>query len=57
MRCSVVALLLLVVAPVVMQVNVYGPYRVTKAFMPLLVARKGRIVNIALFREFSQAAT
>jgi NAD(P)-dependent dehydrogenase (short-subunit alcohol dehydrogenase family) len=30
----------------VMQVNVYGPYRVTKAFMPLLVARKGRIVNI-----------
>ena len=30
----------------VMQANVYGPYRVTKAFMPLLVARKGRIVNI-----------
>lgn len=30
----------------VMQVNVYGPYRVTKAFMPLLVAGKGRIVNI-----------
>lgn len=29
-----------------MQVNVYGPYRVTKAFMPLLVAQKGRIVNI-----------
>jgi NAD(P)-dependent dehydrogenase (short-subunit alcohol dehydrogenase family) len=30
----------------VMQANVYGPYRVTKAFMPLLVAQKGRIVNI-----------
>jgi NAD(P)-dependent dehydrogenase (short-subunit alcohol dehydrogenase family) len=29
-----------------MQTNVYGPYRVTKAFMPLLVAQKGRIVNI-----------
>ena len=30
----------------VMQVNVYGPYRVSKAFMPLLVAQKGRIANI-----------
>jgi NAD(P)-dependent dehydrogenase (short-subunit alcohol dehydrogenase family) len=30
----------------VMQVNVYGPYRVTKAFAPLLVASKGRITNI-----------
>lgn len=30
----------------VMQVNVYGPYRVTKAFAPLLVASKGRITTI-----------
>src|SRR4051812_42870298 len=29
-----------------MQVNVYGPYRVTKAFAPLVVAEKGRIVNM-----------
>lgn len=30
----------------VMAVNVYGPYRVTKAFEPLIVAEKGRITNI-----------
>jgi len=30
----------------VMAVNVYGPYRVTKAFMPLIVAQKGRITTI-----------
>jgi NAD(P)-dependent dehydrogenase (short-subunit alcohol dehydrogenase family) len=30
----------------VMAVNVYGPYRVTKAFAPLIVAQKGRITNI-----------
>jgi NAD(P)-dependent dehydrogenase (short-subunit alcohol dehydrogenase family) len=29
-----------------MQVNVYGPYRITRAFAPLLVASRGRIVNI-----------
>ena len=29
-----------------MQLNVYGPYRVTKAFAPLVVAEKGRIVNM-----------
>jgi len=29
-----------------MQVNVYGPYRVTKAFGPMIVAEKGRIVNM-----------
>ena len=29
-----------------MAVNVYGPYRVTKAFAPLVVAQKGRIVTI-----------
>ena len=31
----------------VMQVNVYGPYRVTKAFTPLIVAGKGRITTIS----------
>src|SRR6516164_8470733 len=31
----------------VMAVNVYGPYRVTKAFEALIVAEKGRITNIS----------
>lgn len=31
----------------VMNVNVYGPYRVTKAFAPLIVASKGRITTIS----------
>lgn len=31
----------------VMQVNAYGPYRVTKAFLPLVAASKGRIVTIS----------
>lgn len=30
----------------VMQVNAYGPYRVTRAFAPLIVAHRGRIINI-----------
>ena len=30
----------------VMAVNVYGPYRITRAFAPLIVAQKGRIENI-----------
>ena len=30
----------------VMAVNVYGPYRMTRAFEPLIAAEKGRIVNI-----------
>jgi NAD(P)-dependent dehydrogenase (short-subunit alcohol dehydrogenase family) len=30
----------------VMEVNLYGPYRMTKAFTPLIVAGKGRITNI-----------
>lgn len=30
----------------VMAVNVYGPYRVTKAFAPLIVTQRGRIANI-----------
>jgi len=29
-----------------MQVNVYGPIRVTRAFLPLLIESKGRITNI-----------
>lgn len=28
-------------------VNVYGPYRVTKAFSPLLIESEGRVVNIS----------
>jgi len=31
---------------VVMKVNVYGPYRVTKAFAPLILAHHGRVINI-----------
>lgn len=31
----------------VMQVNVYGPYRVTRAFAPLIIESKGRITNIS----------
>ncbi len=30
----------------IMDVNVYGPYRVTRAFAPLLIESKGRVVNI-----------
>jgi NAD(P)-dependent dehydrogenase (short-subunit alcohol dehydrogenase family) len=30
----------------VMDVNVYGPYRVTRAFAPLIIASKGRITTI-----------
>jgi NAD(P)-dependent dehydrogenase (short-subunit alcohol dehydrogenase family) len=30
----------------IFDVNVFGPHRVTNAFLPLLVASKGRIVNI-----------
>lgn len=28
-------------------VNVYGPYRITRAFAPLLIESKGRVVNIS----------
>lgn len=31
----------------VMKVNVYGPYRVTQAFAPLLIASKGRVTTIS----------
>jgi NAD(P)-dependent dehydrogenase (short-subunit alcohol dehydrogenase family) len=30
----------------VMSVNVYGPWRVTRAFAPMIIAAKGRITNI-----------
>jgi len=30
----------------IFNVNVYGPYRITKAFAPLLIKSKGRIINI-----------
>ena len=32
---------------VVMAVNVYGPWRITRAFAPLIIAAKGRIANIS----------
>jgi NAD(P)-dependent dehydrogenase (short-subunit alcohol dehydrogenase family) len=31
---------------VVMSVNVYGPWRITRAFAPMIIASKGRITNI-----------
>lgn len=31
----------------VMQANVYGPYRVTRAFAPLIIEARGRITNIS----------
>jgi NAD(P)-dependent dehydrogenase (short-subunit alcohol dehydrogenase family) len=41
-----------------MQVNVYGVFRVTKAFAPLVIASKGRIVNISSISAFlSDAGT
>jgi NAD(P)-dependent dehydrogenase (short-subunit alcohol dehydrogenase family) len=30
----------------IFDVNVYGPYRITRAFAPLLIKSKGRVVNI-----------
>ncbi len=30
-----------------MDVNLFGPYRVTKAFAPLLIESKGRVINIS----------
>ena len=30
-----------------MQVNLYGPYRITKAFAPLIIKQKGRITTIS----------
>lgn len=30
-----------------MEVNLYGPYRITKAFSPLIIASRGRITNVS----------
>ncbi|MCP4414246.1 MAG: SDR family NAD(P)-dependent oxidoreductase [Gammaproteobacteria bacterium] len=30
----------------IFNVNVYGPYRITKAFAPLIIKSKGRVINI-----------
>jgi NAD(P)-dependent dehydrogenase (short-subunit alcohol dehydrogenase family) len=35
-----------------MQVNVYGVFRVTKAFAPLVIASKGRVINISSISAF-----
>ena len=35
-----------------MQVNVYGVFRVTKAFAPLVIASKGRIINVSSISAF-----
>jgi len=37
----------------VFDVNVYGPWRVTKAFAPLLAESKGRVVNISSIAGFA----
>jgi len=31
----------------IFSVNLYGPYRITKAFAPLLIQSKGRVINIS----------
>ena len=36
----------------VMRVNVFGPFRITKAFAPLLIESKGRVVNIGSISGF-----
>lgn len=36
----------------IMDVNVFGPYRITKAFSPLLIESKGRIVTIGSIAGF-----
>jgi|KBSMisStaDraftv2_1062788.scaffolds.fasta_scaffold75776_5 NAD(P)-dependent dehydrogenase (short-subunit alcohol dehydrogenase family) len=43
---------------VVMSVNVYGPWRLTRAFAPMIIAAKGRITNIGSINgivSFAQA--
>ena len=37
----------------VFDVNVYGPYRITKAFTPMIIESKGRITNISSLAGFS----
>ncbi len=36
----------------VFEVNVYGPYRVTRAFAPLIIESQGRVVNISSITGF-----
>ena len=36
----------------IFDVNVYGPYRISKAFAPLLIESKGRVVNIGSIAGF-----
>lgn len=36
----------------IFDVNIYGPYRITKAFAPLLIESKGRISNISSISGF-----
>ena len=43
---------------VVMSVNVYGPWRVTRAFAPMIISAKGRITNVGSINgivSFAQA--
>ncbi len=39
-----------------MDVNVLGPYRITKAFAPLIIASKGRVINISSLLGVSAGA-
>lgn len=36
----------------IVDVNIYGPYRITKAFAPLLIESKGRVINISSISGF-----
>ncbi len=40
----------------VMSVNVYGPWRMTRAFAPLIIASKGRMINISSINGFDAPA-
>src|SRR5262249_3758260 len=40
----------------VMAVNVYGPWRMTRAFAPLIIASKGRLINISSINGFNAPA-
>jgi NAD(P)-dependent dehydrogenase (short-subunit alcohol dehydrogenase family) len=37
-------------------INVYGPYRITQAFAPLIIEDRGRIVNISSIAAFNAGA-
>ena len=40
----------------IMDVNVFGPYRITKAFAPLIIESKGRITSISSIAAFGAAS-